>query len=130
MQPTSLSTALLGGPRPTTSPMARQRRTRGSPSLWWGASHAGRLAATLEEGGHHVINFSTPGWRLSEEAVEQLARQVTEAVTQLGNCVLIYQIFDNNVHFSCTGPGERALPRKAQDGYYHIEGKLKMADRA
>ena len=27
-----------------------------------GASHAGRLAATLEEGGHHVINFSTPGW--------------------------------------------------------------------
>ena len=78
----------------------------------------------------HVINFSTPGWRLSEEAVEQLAGQVTEAVTQLGNCVLIYQIFDNNVHFSCTGPGERALPRKAQDGYYHIEGKLKMADRA
>ena len=77
----------------------------------------------------HVINFSTPRWRLSEEAVEQLAGQVTEAVTQLGNCVLIYQIFDNNVYFSCTGPGERALPRKAQDGYYHIEGKLKMADR-
>ena len=96
-----------------------------------GASHAAKLADELGEQGEKVICLATPAWRLTENA-EATATELKKAVSSpwQGETIVVYQIYDSSIYFASSGPGEMSLPRKNRDdGRYHVEGALKMADR-
>ena len=94
-----------------------------------GASHATRLAAELKEMGEHVLCLAAPTWRLSDSSTPvELKRLVNTAWP--GDTVVVYQIYDSSIYFASSGPGEMSLPRREKDdGRFHVEGALKMADR-
>ena len=97
-----------------------------------GGSHAGRLAAALEEDeGSVVTDLAIKGWSVTEEAVSKLADLISSAKSNTEENVIIYHLFDNCIYRGSTGPGLLAMPRKDRsDGKYHIEGRLTTVDRA
>jgi len=98
-----------------------------------GGSHAGRLAAALEDEESIVtVDLAMKGWSVTEDNVNTLADNISNStMTNQADTVIIYQMFDNSTYRSCTGPGLFALPRKDKtDGKYHVEGRLTLADRA
>jgi hypothetical protein len=88
-----------------------------------GGSHAGRIADCLDNMGHNVVDLSIPGWRNNEKNVEKLSLEPEVEV-----CI-VYQLFDNSVSFAVKLDGTSVLPSK-QEGKYHVEGDLSMADRS
>ena len=96
-----------------------------------GASHAKKLADELTELGEHVVCLATPTWRISDNSETTSAELKKQVNTPWpGDTVVVYQIYDSSIYFASSGPGEMSLPRRGrEDGRYHVEGVLKMADR-
>ena len=93
-----------------------------------GSSHAHRIAEALRRQGDTVTSLADPTWRLTEENVATLASSLKTAVSDNPSATVILQLYDSSVYYSSTGPGERSLPRRGQDGHYHVPGDLVMAD--
>ena len=93
-----------------------------------GSSHAHRIAEALRGQGDTVTSLADPTWRLTEENAATLANSLKTAASNNPSATVILQLYDSSVYYSSTGPGERSLPRRGQDGHYHVPGDLVMAD--
>jgi hypothetical protein len=95
-----------------------------------GASHTARLANVMEDMGAVVVDLSIPGWRITGDNVSSQVQQLTSVLSEEyeGETYMIYQLFDNSVFFA-SNDDIQELPRKGQDGKYHVPGKLVIADR-
>ncbi len=74
------------------------------------------------------MDVSVPGFRISENSVEQIVEDLTSAIADLDDSktVVLIQPFDNSIFYSCKAHGEKILTRKGKDGKFHVEGELKL----
>jgi hypothetical protein len=88
-----------------------------------GGSHSSRVTDELDETCLEVMAISVRGWRLSEEAVEDKVKELTETVSQTDEKIttIVYQIWQSD--------GSRRLPEKGPDGKHHVDGRLEIATR-
>jgi hypothetical protein len=95
-----------------------------------GGSHAGRLASCLDDLKLSVADLSTPGWKITEEAVDILIEQLQKVLKEEPDttCILVLQAFDSSVYFGTGTNGEKVAAIKA-GGRYHIPGDMQCVDR-
>ena len=93
-----------------------------------GSSHAHRLASALKELGENVHSLASPSWRLNEENVTGTAAALAGAVKNNPQATVILQIYDSSIYFSSSEAGELTLPKRGEDGAYHINGELVLAE--
>jgi hypothetical protein len=96
-----------------------------------GGSHNSRLTDELDDTCLEVMDISVRGWRLSEAAVEEKARELSEIVssTDESRTTIVYQLYDNSSYYVKKQDGSRSLPCRGGDGKYHVDGKLEIATR-
>ena len=85
-----------------------------------GSSHAHRLASALKELGESVQSLASPSWRLNEENVAETATALAGAVKNNPHATVIMQLYDSSIYFSSSAAGELTLPKRGDDGVYHI----------
>jgi hypothetical protein len=97
-----------------------------------GGSHAARLAAAADNAGLYVMNLAKPGFRVTEQAVENAAILLEDELSRCSNrVVVIFHLYDNYVYFATQEDGPRSLPvRDPHNNIYHIPGNLEFADHA
>ena len=93
-----------------------------------GGSHASRLVRALIRLGESVTCLAKPTWRLTDENVSESAKALADAVKGNSEAVVLFQLFDSCIYFSSSSPGEQALPKRGEDGVYHVPGDLVLAD--
>jgi hypothetical protein len=95
-----------------------------------GGSHSSRLTDELDDTCLDVTDISVRGWRLTEAAVEEKARELKELVasTDEKRTTVVYQLYDNVSFMVKKADGTRSLPSKGRDGRYHVEGRLEIAN--
>ena len=93
-----------------------------------GSSHAYRLVAAQKEAGESVHSLASPFWRLTEDNVNTTSAAVIEAVKQNPHATVILQLFDSSIYFSSATTGELSLPKRGDDGQYHVTGELVLAE--
>jgi hypothetical protein len=98
--------------------------------IFVGGSHASRMASAADRLGFDTVNLATPGFRVTEEAVENCCMMLQDVIYDENvRSIVIYQLLDNNVFFEGKEDGSRLLPiRDPDDGMYHIRGRLEYAD--
>jgi hypothetical protein len=90
-----------------------------------GGSNSDRLGDTLQAMGKRVFKVTKSGWRPTRQAVETMWEAIKEKVDKA--TVVVLMGVDNMAYYEQDEEGTRRLPRKDQEGTYHIEGKLVMA---
>ena len=93
-----------------------------------GSSHAFRLAAALNALGEHVTCLARPSWRLNAENVAATAKCLEEAVSLNPRATVIFQMMDSSIYYTSTEEGETVLPKRGEDGKFHVVGELVLAD--
>jgi hypothetical protein len=96
-----------------------------------GGSHSSRLTDELDEMCLEVMDISVRGWRVSETAVEEKSRELSEivATTDESKTTNVYQLFDTSSCYVKKPGSTRTLPGKGADGRYHVDGKLDITNR-
>jgi hypothetical protein len=90
-----------------------------------GGSNCDRLGDTLQAMGKNVIKVTQSGWRPTRQAVETMVETIKEKVAK--EAVVVLMGMDNMAYYEEDEEGTRRLPRRDEEGTYHIEGKLVMA---
>jgi hypothetical protein len=93
--------------------------------VMFGGSNCDRLDDTLLAMGKRVFKVTQSGWRPTRQAVETMVEAIREKVDKAA--VVVLMGVDNMAYYEEDEEGTRRLPRKDDDGTYHIEGKLVMA---
>ena len=93
-----------------------------------GSSHAYRMSAAFTNLGEATTCLASPFWRLNAENVATTSSSISELVAQHPDAVIVYQLFDSSVYFSSSEEGEVILPKRGEDGRYHVVGDLTLAD--
>ena len=93
-----------------------------------GSSHASRIATALSSQGEQVKCLASPFWRLKEEDVKTTVEALEKEVGYSSDATIIYHIFNSSIYFACGSTGEKVLPKRREDGRYHVEGDLVLAD--
>jgi hypothetical protein len=102
-------------------------------NLGWTLSTMGWTFSTgmdVVNSGMDVVNLAKPGFRVTEQAVENTAILLEDELRRCSKrAVVIYHMYDNNVYFAAQEDGSRSLPVKdPHDNTYHIPGSLEFAD--
>jgi hypothetical protein len=91
-----------------------------------GGSNARKTAEALKRQGREVLAITEGGWRINNESVEGLVRRVQKEVDS--SWIVVFQMLDNSVYYVEGEDGEYYLPRKGDDGKYHVDGSLHLAN--
>ena len=94
-----------------------------------GSSNARRLAAALTAKGIPVGTVTCNSWRASKQSVLDMAEHVRQELAAGNYSAIIFQLLDNNMYFAGTEEGGLIPATRDQDGHYHVEGDLVLADR-
>ena len=78
--------------------------------------------------GDSINSLASSSWRLTEDNVLATAKSLAVAVKKNLDATVIYQLFDSSVYFASSAPGELALPKRGEDGNYHVASELTLAD--
>ncbi len=86
-----------------------------------GGSHCARMVDELDETCLDVVDISVRGWRITDSAVDEKVRELTEIVSQSDEkrTTIVYQLFDNCSSFAKKDDGRRDLPARGPDGIPH-----------
>ena len=95
-----------------------------------GSSHAHRICAALSAGSERVLSLTCPSWRLTAENVAALVKPLEEAASNNPGAVVVFQLYDSSIYFGSTDSGELSLPKRGEDGRYHVLGELALAEWA
>ena len=95
-----------------------------------GSSHLARTVVPMRSLGDNITCLASPTWRLTEENVATAAASLSEALKKNTTATIIYQLYDSSIYFASSAPGEQALPKRGDDGIYHVPGELVLADWA
>ncbi len=73
-----------------------------------GGSHCARMVDELDETCLDVVDISVRGWRLTDSAVDEKVRELTEIVSQSDEkrTTIVYQLFDNSSFYAKKMTGE------------------------
>jgi hypothetical protein len=97
-----------------------------------GGSHGGSLVKALEKTGRQVTDLTEKGLRMTAEAVAKLEGKLDgseeEGEPVKDDMVVVFWIMDNSLYFAEDEEGSRVLPRRGDDGKYHFEGQVKLAN--
>jgi hypothetical protein len=89
-----------------------------------GSSNAARLARALTQAGYIVAKMLSSNWRITKESCELLAVDIAKVIQQDDPGAVVLHMLDAS-YFHTKGPdGSRTLPKKLDDGKYHICGDL------
>jgi hypothetical protein len=92
-----------------------------------GGSHAARTAKILIETGYSVCKLINTGWRIDRASCEALASTISTSLNEEDPDVVILQLLDSSMFYTKCSDGSRVLPKKMQDGRFHVEGELVVA---
>ena len=95
-----------------------------------GSSHAHRICAALSAGRERVLSLASPSWRLTAENVAALVKPLEEAASNNPGAVFVFQLYDSSIYFGSSDSGELSLPKRGEDGRYHVHGELALAEWA
>ena len=95
-----------------------------------GSSNARRLVAALAAKGVPVGSVLSNSWRATKQPVHDMAEQVRRELENGNYTAVIFQLLDNNMYFAGTEEGGLIPATRDQDGRYHVEGDLVLADRS
>jgi hypothetical protein len=90
----------------------------------WGGSNAGRLADVMGKMGLKVVKVTQGGWRPSKQSVEKLMEEMEGKVGK--HAVLIMMGMDNGLFYEESEDGSRTLPKRDNEGVWHVEGRLEV----
>ena len=90
----------------------------------WGGSNAGRLADVMGKMGLKVVKIAQGGWRPTKQSVEKMMGDMDGKVSK--QAVLIMMGMDNGIFYEENEDGGRALPKRGEDGSFHVEGRLEV----
>ena len=62
------------------------------------------------------------------ENVNATSKSLEEAVSLNPSATIIFHFLDSNIYFSSSEEGETTLPKRGEDGVYHVPGELILAD--
>ena len=96
--------------------------------IFVGSSHANRTATAMNALGEPVNCLASPYWQLNGENVNATAKILADATSSNPGAVVIYQLYDSSIYFSLSEEGESTLPKRGEDGAYHVVGELILAD--
>jgi hypothetical protein len=66
-----------------------------------GGSHAARMAAAVDNAKMDIVNLPKPGFRVTEQVVENTAILLEDELRRCSKrAVIIYHMYDNNVYFA------------------------------
>jgi hypothetical protein len=87
-----------------------------------GARHLRNLARFLDTPEWQVYDLTTPGWRISDLAVQQKTAEIVKPSEQieLEKSTIIVQLFDNSVYMAGKAGGTKSLPAHGSDGKYEV----------
>jgi hypothetical protein len=89
-----------------------------------GSSNAARLTKAVTEAGYSVCKILHRNWRVSRESAEALARTIVQTAEQDDPAVVVLFMLDGSIFYAKGQDGSRTLPRKGDDGKFHIVGDL------
>jgi hypothetical protein len=92
-----------------------------------GSSNAGRLTKALNNANYTVTSILNGNWRVSRESCNSLADSIRRAIEQDDPVAVVLFTLDGSTFFAKKEDGSRMLPRKGDDGVYHVEGDLVVA---
>jgi hypothetical protein len=91
-----------------------------------GASNAGKTAAALERAGMEVLSMNRVGWVVSKDSMEASLQELDLEVRDTDAVVL--HCLDNSVFYMVDqDTGSMALPKRGEDGIYHVTGRVVVA---
>ena len=93
-----------------------------------GISHLTPTVMSMRALGETINCMASPYWRLTDENVEASAAALAETVKENTTATIIYQLFNSSVFFLSSALGEQALPKRGEDGKFHADGELVLAD--
>ena len=94
-----------------------------------GSSNAKRLAAALAAKGIPVGSVLCNSWRATKQSVTVMADHVRQELVSGNYTAVIFQLLDNNLYFASTEEGGLIPALRDNDGNYHVEGDLTIADK-
>jgi hypothetical protein len=94
-----------------------------------GASHLSRIRKHLNDDQWNVLDLTKPGWRVNADNVRDLIDDLAATVVNWDTTTVILQLYDNSVYMVGGQEGEKTLPKRGQDGVFHIDGHLVVADK-
>jgi hypothetical protein len=92
-----------------------------------GGSNAYRLSKALDEAGHSVCRIISTEWRISPESCTNMATTIGNAINDNDPATVVLQLLDSSMYYVRGADGTRELPRKGDDGKYHVRGELMVA---
>ena len=111
---------------PDMAPTAERRKT-GPLLLMVGTSHANRTADALEREGATEIRAVILGWRALKQKIPPMVELIRARLSTVrGDCIVIFQLFDNRFYMARTEEGGLipAVKEASRDSKYHIHGEL------
>jgi hypothetical protein len=89
-----------------------------------GSSNAARLTKSMNNAGYSVCKILNRNWRISRDSCEAMARTVIKTAEEEDPEVVVLFLMDGSIFYSKGPDGSRTLPRRGEDGKFHIEGDL------
>ena len=59
-----------------------------------------------------------------------LAKTVEDAAANNPEAIFVFQLYDSSIYFGSSDSGELSLPKRGEDGRYHVLGELALAEWA
>ena len=59
-----------------------------------------------------------------------LVKPLEEAASNNPGAVFVFQLYDSSIYFGSSDSGELSLPKRGEDGRYHVHGELALAEWA
>ena len=106
----------------------QEEQETGDDFILVGSSHAYRLGSALSTVGEKVLCLASPSWRLNADNVSATSKSLEEAVKNNPGATVILQLYDSSIYFSSSENGEVMLPKRGEDGRFHIVGELVIAE--
>jgi len=108
-----------------TSRFADARKT----FLVVGSSNSKRLTTALESRDIKVGYVTTTNWKPSPLAVETVEGHIKTAVAVEAPVTVVFEILDNLVYLGRNQDGTTQLPKRDEQGVYHVGGELVVAEK-
>ena len=95
--------------------------------MFWLAAAMPTISAALSAAGEKVLCLASPSWRLTVENVAALVKSIEDAAANNPEAIFVFQLYDSSIYFGSTDSGELSLPKRGEDGRYHVMGELALA---
>ena len=94
-----------------------------------GSSNASRTADALRQAGQRVTLIKTTNWKPTPAGIISLTDHVREAKKNCHHKAIVFHLLDNILYMGRKPDGTTAHSKRGEDGIYHVEGDLVVADK-